>query len=410
MPCFLGPPKEAKKSLPDSPSKTMNAAKLRLVPNLRLVFQDERQETGKGEHQHQLLKRQWINAIDTSLAKSETVMKDNRSRVANQRKPSGSKRWRPIQSPSEAVTTRKRQHSRLLEAETPDITNHKAIVPGRIYEPLHFVSPSDAPERPCHGKRRSTDRHSKTPSRSKASRRTITLSSSRSRPNHKSNGLQQEHKQAESSPLAFRPALSSGWQRDSPDIGHASADLGASERGKQASIETVDAARGDENRTSMMTSDFEQLHPQSANNSAICAIQRTDIDGMFGEVAIKAPVSQLGAHTNRSRTGNYSVVAQAANTPASAGFTGHVATFKGSMPKNHSTSLRPKLPLSFLHANSKSTIPRKVNATFKPSSAVLDHPEILLGLLEKNSEHREQDRYERQLPSFRVTYSHLLPH
>lgn len=399
MPCFLVPLAETIKALPDSPSKTMDTPRLRLVPNLRLVFRDEQQESGKGEHQPRSTKRQWINAIDTSLAKTETFMQDNRSRVANQRKPSASKRWRPIQSPSETITTRKKRHSRLLEAEILEHANHKAIAPGPIYQPLHFVSPGDVSETPLHlshGKRRSTDQHSKTLSRSRATRPTVTLSSSRPRSNHQFTGFQREHKQTVSSPLAFRTATLSECQRDSRDIGHLPDSLSAVECGKQAPVETKDVSRGVAIRTSMMTSGFMQLYPQSVNKSTICAIQQTDVDGTAGEVAIEAPASQLGTHTLRSRAPNYSVNAEPAKNSGLTSFPGRVATLEGIMPKTHSTPLGPKQPLSILCANSKSTLPRKPNAIFRPLSAVLDHPEILLGLLEKTGERRKQDRYERQ--------------
>lgn len=308
---------------------------------MRLDFREDQQEAGNENGQHRSARCQWINAIDTSLAQAEFALPHNRRRGIQQRKPEVKVGWRPVQSPLQAASVEKRQDISRFESETPHLSIRKATAFAPIYKPLRFVFPSDISTGSVHGKRQSIGRHQIDLSGLEMQRSAIRPSSTKARPQQPT---RRHHMQAINYPLAFRAGEPLGKQPHVGDTDHTA-----------------------------------------------------DISDVFESSRVTAPPTGTQVGAANGMTGG-------AENATSTTATGQNATSKESVSETHVIPLQSKGPFITPQSHSKPTS-AEAHGTFRPSSAVLQHPEILLGLLENVSEYRLANRNPQKTP-----HSYTLAH
>lgn len=329
------------------------------------------------------MKRQWTDAIDISLAKSTLAMPESRRRGIKHRKPANQGNWRPVQSPTKA--TGKKQNVHQLELETPRSAARKTTVPAPIYGPLRFVPPSEISKGSVHGKKRSVFRHRISLSSSETSRQQITLSASRTRSQHLSAGSQRKRLQTVSSPLAFRAAESFGQQPHVRNARHSLEASDALDDGEQRWQGSEGSAVERQNATSARISALATTQSRLPDQWESPTIQRSKFGGRLGE-AVEVQKSQIKAHQPGSRNRANIDLAET-RTSAPSGLPEHTASSKRPFLETPRLTHQSNQPMTASHGNGKATSFRKLAGTFRPSSAVLQHPEILLGLLESRGEY-----------------------
>lgn len=369
-------------------NKAIAAPRLRLVPNLRLVFEEDRQGAGNGKHQHQSPRRQWCDAIDLSLARPDNTMLESRNGYAKSRKTSDTIRWRAVRMPPMTSTTREPHDSPHLRPKVSQTDHQRAAAFRTVYKPLHFVAASSPSKRLFNDIRGSTERRNVSRPGSKLLRSTFTISVNRTRANCNSIGRHSGHGQATSSPLAFHATTSKEQRRSaegprelimiSPELPDHDTVMEAGivpDATESANCSTISAAA-----SSALENQAEPLAGTTSLGIGLEGCKATR------EISVFRETMNMDSYPVRSRgNDNHASHNRAAHVYTSSNSTGNITSSEGRLTEDP-PHLETEQVLSELQASSKASFSKKLSATFRPSSAVLNHPEIVLGLLAKSGE------------------------